>query len=341
MKNLRFAVCGAGFWSRYQLAAWQELSQVNCVAICDPDQDKAESLARQFRVPRTYRDIREMLANESVDFVDVISSPSSHEAIVRVASENRIPVICQKPMAEDLQACQRMANGCSETNTWFAIHENWRWQSTLRRVTQLLAENRIGSVFRCRIDFVTGFDVFENQPTLRDCKQFIIADLGCHLLDYARSLFGEAISLYCRTSRVSEEISGEDAATISMWMNQGQTMVDLNLAYARTPLEDDCFPQTRLFAEGRSGSIELLSNYRLRVTTSTGTREEVVTPDFFAWANPKYAIVHSSMVACNRHFLECIKEGKPAETNGSDNLRSMQLVFAAYESSLQNSVIDF
>lgn len=341
MEKLKFAVCGAGFWSRYQLAAWKELDQVECVAICDPILDKAQTLAKTFGIATTYSDVNKMLSSERLDFIDVISSPNSHEFIVRQAYEHSVPVICQKPMAEDWEACQRMASGSEESNTWFAIHENWRWQSTLRRVKQLLSENSIGSVFRCRIDFVTGFDVFANQPTLRQCPQFIIADLGCHVLDYARSLFGEATSIYCRTRRVSEGIAGEDVATLSMWMNHRKTMVDIHLGYAKTPIDDDCFPETRLFAEGEAGSIELLSNYRLKITTSSGTRHEITAPDYYSWANPMYAIVHSSMVACNRHFAECIREKKPAETNGLDNLRSMKLVFAAYDSAMHNTVIEF
>lgn len=341
MSKLSFGVCGAGFWAHYQLAAWFELNRVHCAAICDPDLAKARTLADKFSVPRVYSTIQEMMDTVSLQFIDVISSPPSHEALVLAASERRMPVICQKPMTEDLAGCERMVEACRNTNTWFAIHENWRWQSTLRRVKQLLEQNRIGEVFRCRIDFVTGFDVFANQPTLRDCEQFIIADLGCHLIDYARCLFGEASNLYCRTRRVSPQIRGEDAASLSLLMNRGQTMVDINLAYAGTPLENDCFPQTLLMAEGSEGSIELLSNYRMRITDRSGTVEEIVAPTHYEWANPKYAIVHSSMVACNGHLLDALEKGVPAETDSRDNLRTMQIVFAAYESAKNQSVVRF
>ncbi len=341
MTKLKFAVCGAGFWSQFQLAAWGEINNAICVAVCDSNLEKAAALASRFEIQKVYTDATEMIRNESLDFVDVISSPASHESLVRLSSENNLPVICQKPMAEEWDACERMVEMCRKTNTWFAIHENWRWQSTLRRVKQCLDAGDIGDVFRCRLDFVTGFDVFANQPTLRESERFIIADLGCHVIDYARCLFGEATSIYCRTSRVSTAIRGEDTATLSLWMNEGQTMVDINLAYAGTPLEDDCFPQTRLFAEGKLGSLELLSGYRIRVTTQEGTREEVLPPENYRWVDPRYAVVHSSMVACNSHFLEYIQLNRPAETDGRDNLRTMKLVFAAYESAARNRCIVF
>ena len=45
MADLRIALVGAGFWARYQLAAWREVPGVQCVAVCDLDQEKARSVA--------------------------------------------------------------------------------------------------------------------------------------------------------------------------------------------------------------------------------------------------------------------------------------------------------
>ena len=42
MEKLKFALFGAGFWSRYQLAGWIETGLVECIAICDPIREKAE-----------------------------------------------------------------------------------------------------------------------------------------------------------------------------------------------------------------------------------------------------------------------------------------------------------
>ncbi len=337
---MRFGICGAGFWAQYQLSAWQEIADTQCVAVCDPSEDRARTLAERFGIRSIYTSVEDMLDRESLDFIDVIASPASHEPLVLAAAKHRKPVICQKPMAETEAACRRMVEACTSNQTWFAIHENWRWQSTLRRVKLLVDAGRIGDIYRCRLDFVSGFDVFANQPTLRQCEQFIIADVGCHVLDYARCLFGEADSLYCRTSRVSKEIRGEDVASISMMMNGGKTLVDVNLAYALTPMADECFPETRLFAEGSAGSIELLSRYRLRITDHNGTSEELLSPQLYSWLNPQYAIVHSSLVGCNQHMVDCIRSRRPAETDGRDNLKSMELVFRAYESAQANRVIE-
>src|SRR4051794_24883357 len=186
---------------------------------------------------------------------------------------------------------------------------------------------------------VSGFDVFANQPTLREDEQFIVADMGCHLFDLARSYFGEAVSVYCRTARVHPDIRGEDAATAVLAMDSGRTTVTVNMGYAGTPLERECFPETLVFIEGDQGSIEVAPGCWVRVTTRAGTHAERIRPPQFAWADPDYAVVQSSMVACQADLLRALVKRVPAETDAADNLRTMRLVFAAYDSAETGRVV--
>jgi predicted dehydrogenase len=185
---------------------------------------------------------------------------------------------------------------------------------------------------------ISGFPVFQNQPLLKTLNQFIVTDLGSHILDTARFLFGEADHLYCQTRQVHTEIAGEDVATIILQMN-GDTTVTINMAYAENYLEREAFPQTFLFIEGDQGSIELTADYWLRITTKTGTLSRRIPPPRYSWADPAYDIVHASIVPCNADLLLGLQGTKTAETTGEDNLETMRLVYSAYESAYENMVI--
>jgi D-apiose dehydrogenase len=119
----------------------------------------------------------------------------------------------------------------------------------------------------------------------------------------------------------------------------GQTTVTINLAYAGNYLEREAFPQTSIFLEGEEGSIELAPDYWLRVTTQHGTFSRRVPPLRYAWADPAYDIVHASIVPCNANLLAALRGTEPAETTGEDNLKTMRLVFAAYDSARMNQVV--
>lgn len=340
MTPLKFAVLGTGFWSQYQIPAWFEVGGVELVAVYNRTISKAEKVVKKFNVPHVYGEVEDLLKNEKLDFVDIITEIDAHAPFVKLAAKYRLPVICQKPMAPDLSTAEEMVSACQKGDVPFFIHENWRWQTPIRALKRTLAEGSIGTPFRARINMISGFPVFASQPFLKTLKHFILTDMGSHILDTARFLFGEANSLYCQTCQVHADIAGEDAATVLLEMGR-KISVTCYLAYAENYLENDHFPQTYVFVEGEKGSIQLGPDYWLRVTTRDGTLSRRVPPPRYAWADPAYDVVHSSIVQCNADLLRGLKGESRAETTGEDNLKTVRLVFAAYDSAQQGQVIHF
>jgi predicted dehydrogenase len=231
-----------------------------------------------------------------------------------------------------------MIAACREAGTPLYVHENFRWQSPLRAFKAELDSGRPGRVFRARIEMVSGFDVFANQPFLRTLEQFVLTDVGTHVLDVARFLFGEVESLVCHTRRIHADIAGEDVATVFLRTRAGAT-VTVAMGYAGTPLERERFPETFVFAEGDEGSVELGPDYWLRTTTAEGTHSRRVPPPRYEWADPRYDVVHASGVPCNAHLLAAIRGEAEAETTAADNYETLRLVFAAYDSAESGAVV--
>ncbi len=158
-----------------------------------------------------------------------------------------------------------MVEACRRAGVALFVNENWRWQTPIRALQGELSTGAIGKVFRARISMVSGFPVFANQPFLKELEQFVLTDMGSHVLDVARSLFGEAGRLYCQTHQVHSDIRGEDVATVMLEMQSGATVV-VEMGYAENYLERDRFPETAIFVEGAQGSLNL-PGLLLRTTT--------------------------------------------------------------------------
>lgn len=231
-----------------------------------------------------------------------------------------------------------MTAACREAGVALYVNENWRWQAPIRALKAVLDSGEIGRVFRASITMVSGFPVFQNQPFLRELEQFILTDIGSHVLDVARCLFGEAASLYCQTHRVHTDIRGEDVATVMLRTVHDAT-VTVEMGYAENFLERDRFPETFIFAEGSRGSAELAPDFWIRTTTAAGTHSRRVPPPRYAWADPAYDVVHSSIVPCQANILAAVRGESDCETTGEDNLRTVRLVFAAYESATTGNAI--
>ncbi|HXX23597.1 MAG TPA: Gfo/Idh/MocA family oxidoreductase [Terriglobia bacterium] len=338
MSTLRFAMFGAGFWARYQLAAWQELKGVECVAIYNRTRAKGERFAREFEVPAVYDDPEELLQREHLDFVDIVTYPFTLSRFVKLAAAHKIPVISQKPMAPSVEVAEENLKACHEAHVPYFIHENWRWQSHLRELKGVLDSGVIGRPFRARISMVSAYPVFINEPQIKDLEEFILTDMGTHILDIARFYFGEAQNLYCQVHQIHPDIKGEDVATVMMMM-EGHTTVTCEMGYPENYVEHDYFPQTLIYVEGDKGSAEIARGYWLRVTTREGTHARRYPPVRYAWADPDYLVVHSSIVSCNLNFLQALRGEGIAETTGEDNVKTLRLVFAAYNSARSGNAV--
>jgi predicted dehydrogenase len=280
-------------------------------------------------VAAVYDDVTALLEAERPDFVDIVAGPEAHASLVHLAARHRVPVICQKPLASSYFEAEGMVRVCAGAGVPLLVHENWRWQAPIRRLKKHLADGDIGRPFRARLSFVTSFPVFDNQPSLREAERFILLDVGSHILDTVRFLFGEARVLACRTQRVHTGIRGEDVATVLLVADEDVTVI-CEMSYAsRTEMER--FPQTFVFIEGDRGSLDLAADYWVRLTTRDGTSTVRVPPPRYPWADPLYEVVHASIVPCNANLLAALGGLEQAETTGADNLMTLRLVFDAYE----------
>jgi predicted dehydrogenase len=115
--------------------------------------------------------------------------------------------------------------------------------------------------------------------------------------------------------------------------------VTCNLSYA-SRTEQERFPETFAFIEGERGSVELKRGGELRLTTADGTASRMIEPPVYAWADPAYAVVHASIVDCHRDLMRGLRGEATPETTAEDNLRTVRLVHAAYESAATGRAID-
>ncbi|WP_138484351.1 Gfo/Idh/MocA family protein [Dyadobacter bucti] len=336
-RKLRFAVLGCGFWSRFQIAAWREIDGVELVAVYNRTIDKARKTAEEFNVPGYYNDINKLFENEKIDFVDIITDVDTHFQFVQMAFKRRIAVICQKPLTADLASARQLVSESNEANIPFFIHENFRWQAPIQRLKKAMDTNVVGKIFKARVSFCSAFPVFENQPALAISERFILMDIGTHILDVVRFLFGEAKTIFCLTKTVNSKICGEDVANALLEMHSGVHCY-AEMSYASV-LEKEVFPQTLVLIEGEHGSIELAADFNFKITTRERTTCETVTPRSYSWADPAYAVSHSSIVDINRNFRDALMSGVQAATSAADNLKTLQLVFAAYDSAASGEVI--
>lgn len=339
---LQGALIGCGFFAINQLNAWQQIAAsdgtAGIIALCDTNAARLAEVAAAFEISRTYTDAAEMLERESLDFVDICTTAPSHRALVELAAARKVPAICQKPLAPTIEDARAIVDACEKAGIPLMVHENFRWQSPLVTAQHILASGRIGRPFWGRVSFRSAFDVYAGQPYLATGKRFIVEDLGVHVLDVARFLFGDVASVTARLARVNPDIAGEDVATMLLAHENGVTSV-VDCSYA-SRLEEELFPQTLVEVDGSEGSLRLSAGYQLTLTSGAGEVERRdLSPPLLPWAAKPWHNVQESVLLIQKHWVECLNAGTRPVTSGDDNLKTFALVNAAYESAATGATV--
>ena len=342
MASLRVAIVGCGFVSRHHLRAWRSLQNIALVAVCDRDRAAAERRAAEFEVPAVHTDLVEMLDAARPDVLDIATPPTTHLPFIREAAARGIPVLCQKPLAPTLDEAREIVRVAEVANLRIMVHENWRWRPWFREIERLLRAGAIGAPFYASLDrrhagAVTTHDFpdrpssLARQPFMATMPRMVIYESLIHPLDVCRFLFGEPRSVCAQTRHVSPLVVGEDLALIVLNFDHLTARVEQSLASRGYPT-----PVLSEVAaiEGERGTIFLDRDGRVRVVVDTPAEQRKF--EAFAPAGDAY---QAGYTACIAHFVECLRSGAPFETPPRENLKTLQLVFAAYESAERNQVV--
>lgn len=336
-RPLRGGVIGCGFFAANHLNAWREISGVEIAAVCDRDPARAEQARARFAVPRAYTDAARMLDAESLDFVDVVTTVETHRPLVELCASRRVPVICQKPFALDLADGRAMVERCREAGVPLMVHENFRWQKPMLALRKALDDGAVGRPSFARISFRHRFDIYANQPYLATATRLALVDVGVHVLDLARFFLGEVTRLYCRNRRLNPRVAGEDCATLLLdHADDAVSVVDIGF-YSK--LDPDPFPQTLVTIEGDRGTLVLDAGYRLAVIGPRGREVRDVEPAVPRWGEKPWHAVQDSVRNTQAHWIDCLRSGAEPKPSGADNLRTLDLVFKAYDSAASGQAL--
>lgn len=171
--QLTKAVIGVGVMGRGHL----NYPGARLVAVCDVDSDHLDrALSVSDPGVRAYRDYREVLEQDDVDIVHIVTPPHWHGIIAVDAANAGKDIWCEKPMTRTIgegikvvEAVRR--NGTIfRLNTWFRFQSNFYGMATPVKPIKKLVENGVfGWPLKVTVNNSTGFDwkfIWSGQPNL-------------------------------------------------------------------------------------------------------------------------------------------------------------------------------
>src|SRR5258705_9350760 len=121
-KKLGIGVIGLGrLGSAYAKYFTGRITGATLVAVSDVNEPAASSLAVQLGVARVYARYQDLIADDAVEGVVIVSPTSTHREIVTEAANHGKPIFCEKPLSISLDEARSMLRTVEETNVFFQM----------------------------------------------------------------------------------------------------------------------------------------------------------------------------------------------------------------------------
>jgi predicted dehydrogenase len=198
---LRVGIVGTSWWAdSMYLPAFAAHPGVDVVGLCGRNAATAEALAATWDVPWACTDSDKFLDPERLDAVVIATGTDTHEALTMTALDRDLHVLCEKPLAPDVAAADRMTQRAAETGAITLVPFTYRYMPTNQFVKRLIDTGYVGTPFHLNMRYFAGY-ARDHDYNWRFDRELAgsgaLGDLGSHWLHIARWLLGEITHIGC------------------------------------------------------------------------------------------------------------------------------------------------
>lgn len=318
---LNLGLIGLGRMGRvYATNLAQRVPNAKLVAVADSQPDLAEGVAREFGIPRWYRDHRELLDDKNVAAVVIVAPTSLHGTMVIDAAKCGKAIFCEKPMSTSLEEAERVLKVVAETGAFFQAAFQRRFDAGYVAAKKKVEAGEIGTPVLFQS---TSRDPF--RPPLEFCDPKVsgglIADMGTHDFDVARMFMGDVDVVHAIGGTLAypemKPIGDIDNAVISMVFTSG--------ALGVVQLSRNAVFGYDIRAEiwGTKGSIQI--GY-FRETPILVMTKEGITHDVVPYFMQRFEKAYLAQI---QDFVDNVLHDRQPSVTGADGIAAMRVNVAA------------
>jgi predicted dehydrogenase len=217
-ERVPMALIGCGGMGRRHLRglrhlADSSLSNVELIAVCDLNQDNAAFLADEAqellgRRPRVYADLAAMAAELGTELqaASITTDVAAHHKIAIGCLEAGLHIMCEKPLALTIRACDAIAEAARRAGRLVSVAENYRRDPINRLARALIRDGAIGQPRLMLETHIGGRNRIAITPWRHmKLSGTIAVDAGIHYADILRFYLGEVRTIFGE-ARIQEKV---------------------------------------------------------------------------------------------------------------------------------------
>jgi len=168
MDKIKVAIIGLGNWGECHLKAYQSLSQVEVVAICDINTSRLNAVADEYGIRGRYDKHTEMLAQENIDLVSITTHETEHYLPAADALKSGKHIIVEQPLATNPAAAVEIWKQAVTNNRNIFVPRLLRRIAPYQTVYEAIKAGEIGKLERIEMTRSRSHslqDIYHRMPT--------------------------------------------------------------------------------------------------------------------------------------------------------------------------------
>lgn len=324
---INIGVIGYGYWGPNLVRNFAELDGATVAGVADLDPKKLEIVKRRHPGAKVTTSFQELLEDPSIHAIAIATPVNTHFELGMAALKAGKHLWLEKPMTETVEQGSQLVEEARKRNLVLIVDHTFIYTGAVRRMHELVKGGDLGKLLY--YDSVrVNLGLFQ-----RDVN--VISDLAVHdfaILDY---LLGEHPVAVSASGINHFPGTPENLAFITLFY-ESEMIAHCNVSWLapvkvrqillggskKMIVYDDLEPseKVKIYDKGISFTDDPAQIHEMRVGYRTGDM----------WA-PKLAGTEALRVE-GEHFIDCIRNGKTPQTDGSFGVRVVELIEAATSS---------
>jgi len=341
-KDWRIGCIGSGFiMSDCHLPAYRKVG-FNPVAIASRTKENTAKCAGRHGIVTVHDTIDQLIEDKSIEVLDIAVPPDKQLSIIKAACERGIVkgILAQKPLGVNYAEAVEAVETCKATGIVLAVNQNMRYDQSVRAGKTLLENGTIGEPVLATID-MRGIPHW--MPWQERLGWVTLRIMSIHHMDTFRYWFGDPERIYC-SIRSDPRTTFEHTDGIASYILE----YDKGL---RCVAIDDTW--TGPAHEGAPGDIRIEWRIEgldgLAIGNIGWCQDPYTTPSTIRYATKGDKNFHSpswqeswfpdAFIGSMAQLLIALESGSEPTISGRDNLKTMALVDAAYQSATERRAV--
>jgi predicted dehydrogenase len=318
---LHLGIIGCGrVTSMFHLKALKHMDNIEVTAVSDINTKRLMQIGNKCGAKNFYTDYKQLILDKKIDAVVVNTPPIIHERIVIKSLKGGKHVICEKPLSQTVEGCNKIREYKKKTGLTVLPAHNYIFSPSMIMMEKLIAEKKIGRIISLNLSFENNLRTYRSKTNFRETLQYgIIEDVLPHILSITIPFIGktssvETVDSWCKSYDVYDNVK--------IVFSAGSNIpVSANISWTKI------IPNFSVLIKGEKGTISsdlMLEPFKVKTVIDGKTR--TLKEKGMSWYFDLLRLKHPSFRNLYHHFLQIIEKNSAPRFTIEDEINIIKTI---------------